>query len=137
MARTNKTAGEETQTAKKKLPLLLRILLALLALAFVLGAVVACLGLDLLGRISRPAEDGFAAAGTPEPEEEYAPDQTPSACLPVSFTGPGSAKMKPSQRYSTPSCLLRPAMQSFAALISSAVIWTVMPPSASMTSTNI
>ena len=60
MARTNKTAGEETQTAKKKLPLLLRILLALLALAFVLGAVVACLGLDLLGRISRPAEDGFA-----------------------------------------------------------------------------
>ena len=78
MARTNKTAGEGTQTAKKKLPLLLRILLALLALAFVLGAVVACLGLDLLGRISRPAEDGFAAAGTPEPEDEYAPDQTPT-----------------------------------------------------------
>ena len=78
MARTNKTAGEGTQTAKKKLPLLLRILLALLALAFVLGAVVACLGLDLLGRISRPAEDCFAAAGTPEPEDEYAPDQTPT-----------------------------------------------------------
>lgn len=78
MARTNKTAGGKTPKPKRKLPLLLKILLILLTLVLVLGAVAAGIGLDLLGRISRPAEDGFIADGTPEPEDEYAPEETPT-----------------------------------------------------------
>ena len=77
MTRTNKKDhGEETP--KKKLSLAAKILLCLLALVLVAGAVAVALGLDLLNRVSRPEEDGFIVEGTPEPEEEYAPDQTPT-----------------------------------------------------------
>ncbi len=64
--------------AAKKTSPLKKVFLALLILMLLLLAAVAVLGMGLLGRVSRPEQDGFIAEGTPEAEEEYAPEQTPT-----------------------------------------------------------
>lgn len=74
MARKTKAA----EGAAKKTSPLKKALLALLILIVLLLAAVAVLGMGLLGRVSRPEQDGFIAEGTPDVEEEYAPEQTPT-----------------------------------------------------------